>query len=230
MSSAARDLVSLEVDSLHPSSRTRSKYAKDRVEEDAPPEEETCCVCLEPFTDGFTCEMPGGCGHKFHCQCLVNHLLTSTRCPLCRRDGAYPEESEYEEPDETPYVSFKDALARGKEAAKTDKKIKRMFDTASRWRKERKDARAKLRDVHGQLNPLEQAIDFKMEAYEKTLQGQFELEHSELIQQRTELEKVIKKSNRDEWSAKKRIAKKFGYANRRFSRRRSRYARDDDNA
>ena len=60
--------------------------------------------------------------------------------------------------------------------------------------------------------------------------GQFELENNEIIQQRTELEKFIKKSKRDEWSAKVRIAKKFGYANRRFSRRPSRYARDDDSA
>eukprot|EP00966_Prymnesium_polylepis_P152535 3523262-Prymnesium_polylepis.1 len=118
-----------------------------------------------------------------------------------------------------------------------------MFNTVSHWRKERKDARAKLRDVHSQINPLEEAIDFKMVAYEKTLLGQFELENNEIIQQRTELEKFIKKSNRDEWSAKVRIAKKFGYANHATalaaalaaaaalaSRRRSRYARDDDSA
>ena len=44
-------------------------------------------------------------------------------------------------------------LARAKEAAKTDKKIKRMYNTVSHWRKERKDAREKLRDVHSQINP-----------------------------------------------------------------------------
>eukprot|EP00966_Prymnesium_polylepis_P216946 5021261-Prymnesium_polylepis.1 len=143
MTSAVRDCLSFD-SGLRPSSRTRSKCAKETVEEDAPVEEKKCCVCLEPLANESTCEMPGGCGHKFHCQCLVNHLLTSTRCPLCRRNGAYPEESEDDEPDETPYVSFKEALALGKEAAKTDENIKRMFKTASRWRKERKDARAKL--------------------------------------------------------------------------------------
>ena len=228
MTSAVHDCLSFDSD-LRPSSRTRSKCAKETIEEDAPPvEEATCCICIEPLANEFTCEMP--CGHKFHPQCLVNHLLTSTRCPLCRRDGACPEESEDEEPDETPYVSFTDAFARAKEAAKTDKKIKRMFKTVSNWRKERKDARAKLRDVHGQLNPLEQAIDFKVEAYEKTLLEQYELDHSELIQQRTELDKLIKKSSKDYWSSRLRIAKKFGYASRRFSRRRSRYAHNDDSA
>ena len=127
-------------------------------------------------------------------------------------------------------MSFQEAIARGKEAAKTDKKIKRMFQTASRWRKEHNDAKAKLRDVHAQIGPLEKAIDFKVEAYEKTLVGQFELEHSEIIQQRTELEKVIKKSRTDERSSKVRIAKKFGYRNHRFSRRRSRYVRDDEDS
>ena len=88
-------------------------------------------------------------------------------------------------------------------------------------------------DVHSQLNPLEQAIEFKVEAYEKTLTGQHELEHGELIQQRTELEKLIKKTSKDYHSSRKRIATKFGYASRRtiLSRRRSRRsAYDDDSA
>ena len=67
-----------------------------------------------------------------------------------------------------------------------------------------------------------------MEAYEKTLHGALELEHNEIMQQRSKLTKLIKKTNTDLSSSNMRIAKKFGYVNRCLSRRRNRYDYDNN--
>ena len=41
-----------------------------------------CAICLEPMVRPFVTD----CNHLFHRKCLVSHLATSCRCPLCRAD------------------------------------------------------------------------------------------------------------------------------------------------
>lgn len=46
--------------------------------------EETCPICLESILkkDFFITK----CNHCFHKNCLINHLLQQTCCPMCRKD------------------------------------------------------------------------------------------------------------------------------------------------
>ena len=72
-----------------------------------------CVICMEPLgTD--TVNM--GCAHHFHGQCLVNHLLRSTRCPICRHDGFEQEYNSEPEPEEEgERVTYKTAMKNAKE-------------------------------------------------------------------------------------------------------------------
>ena len=40
-----------------------------------------CAICLEPITEATSVNL--GCTHKFHGQCLVTHMVSDVRCPLC---------------------------------------------------------------------------------------------------------------------------------------------------
>jgi len=44
--------------------------------------EEECCICLEPIEESKMVTLR--CCHKFHGQCLCNHLVHDGRCPICR--------------------------------------------------------------------------------------------------------------------------------------------------
>ena len=47
--------------------------------------DDECIICLEMMNNGTAVTMPG-CNHKFHGQCLVQNMLVSRSCPLCRND------------------------------------------------------------------------------------------------------------------------------------------------
>lgn len=42
-----------------------------------------CSVCMETIEDD-KCILPG-CGHKFHCVCMLNFAQYDTKCPTCRQ-------------------------------------------------------------------------------------------------------------------------------------------------
>eukprot|EP01012_Entosiphon_sulcatum_P005377 TRINITY_DN12380_c0_g1_i1.p1 TRINITY_DN12380_c0_g1~~TRINITY_DN12380_c0_g1_i1.p1 ORF type:complete len:165 (-),score=13.78 TRINITY_DN12380_c0_g1_i1:37-507(-) len=53
----------------------------------APPDEQTCTICLEEFENGtWIRALP--CLHKFHLTCANDWLVRSTTCPQCQTNFA----------------------------------------------------------------------------------------------------------------------------------------------
>ena len=87
------------------------------------------------------------------------------RCPICR-DSPYNEPSNYDEedgPEEGAYVSYSEALKKGREAAKTDKSTARMMKTIKKWKKERSTAKRECKESQKKIQPLERAMNQKID-------------------------------------------------------------------
>ena len=58
--------------------------------------EEECCICLQPIEESKMVTLR--CCHKFHGQCLCDHLVRDSRCPICRDSYSRPTQT-YDDQD-----------------------------------------------------------------------------------------------------------------------------------
>lgn len=213
--------------------RKQTKYAlrgapnPDEVSFPVENEEERCCICLEPIEESKSVTLR--CCHKFHGQCLCDHLVHDGRCPICR-DSPYNERSNYDEeddPEEGAYVSYSEALKKGREAAKTDKSAARMMKTIKKWKKERSTAKRELKEHQKKIQPLERAMNQKIDEFIENENAKFDKKHAKLLEENKELHKKRSKAGTQLHSAQMRMAVKHGFVRIRRSsvRRRSRRSR-----
>ena len=186
-------------------------------------EEERCCICLEPIEESKSVTLR--CCHKFHGQCLCDHLVHDGRCPICR-DSPYNAPSSYDEeddPEEGAYVSYSEALKKGREAAKTDKSTARMMKTIKKWKKERATAKREMKESQKKIQPLERAMNQKIDEFIENENAKFDKKHAKLLEENKELRKKRLKAGTQWRAAQMRMAVKHGFVRIRHSRvRRSR--------
>ena len=193
-----------------------------------------CVICQEALPDEAPNNCPTtvklGCGHRFHGQCLVNHLINDVRCPICRYNPHYqPSEDEEDEADEMPYVSRKEALNNAKKAVsdtKTGKKVRQSLATLAKWRKRDREARKKWRAMQCTLDAKKQFEVWDVITQHKTrIQDRFNRIHKTELDAIKDAAATMKKVRGYYQSTKTRIAKKFGYVGRlrRSTCRRVRY-------
>ena len=95
---------------------TRSRRAAVPTDTD-PVDEDTCCICLEAIDDAKQVVLR--CAHKFHGQCLCDHLVHDRRCPICRdspyEDNFYESDDDDMSIDESP-ISFSEAMQKARDA------------------------------------------------------------------------------------------------------------------
>lgn len=144
------------------------------IEEDD--EEDRCVICL----DDMNCKeslVALGCGHKFHGQCLVTHLLKDVKCPLCRFSPYASSNYAYSESEtsyDSPRVSRTEALKLARADKNKSNGIKRSLNTITKWGKEAKSYLPKIREINSVLNLAEDTVSSKLTAYEKKLVHKFE--------------------------------------------------------
>ena len=213
--------------------RKQTKYAlrgapnPDEVSVPVKNEEERCCICLEPIEESKMVTLR--CCHKFHGQCLCDHLVHDGRCPICRdspyNTPSYDEEDDY--PEEEAYVSYSMALKKGRESAKTDKGTARMMKTIKKWKKERATAKREMKESQKKIQPLERAMNQKIDEFIEKENAKFEKKHAKLLKENEELRKKRTKAGTQLHSAQMRMAVKHGFVRIRRSsvRRRSRRSR-----
>lgn len=212
--------------------RKQTKYAlrgaPNPDEVSLPVEEECCCICLEPIEESKMVTLR--CCHKFHGQCLCDHLVHDGRCPICR-DSPYNAPSSYDEeddPEEGTYVSYSEALKKGREAAKTDKSTARMMKTIKKWKKERSTAKREMKESQKKIQPLERAMNQKIDEFINKENAKFDKKHAKLLEENKELRKKRTKAGTQLHSAQMRMAVKHGFVRIRHSRRRSRRWTSED--
>lgn len=207
------------------STRTRSccDASTNHTDDDATEANESieCAICLEPMIDSMP-TVNLGCTHKFHGQCLVTHMIKDVRCPLCRYDPTYTDDTDDDgDEEEEPRVSFKDAL----KLAKKDKKNKatvKSLATISKWKKTKKTAKTTLCCINQKLDPHEKKMKNDIELYEKKLMADFNHRFATDYLARKNSDKEIGKANAQLRAAQLRLAKKYGFRLRVGSRFRSR--------
>lgn len=185
-----------------------------------------CVICQECMTDDQNV-VTLRCCHHFHGQCLCDHLVHDGRCPICR-DSPYADPYDYssEEEDQTPRgVSLKQAIKSAKANRKNCKQTDRMLKTISKWRHQRKDARARIRALHQRLAPLEDAIYKKVDAIykkveemEKKLFVNLKRREATLYDSIGKTRNEISRASANYKSAQRRVSEKYGYQRIRRSR------------
>ena len=184
-------------------------------------DETICVVCQEALPDECPTTVKLGCGHTFHGQCLVNHLLNDVRCPICRYDPYChpPSEDEEDEEDEVPYVSRKQALNNAKKAAsntKQGKKVKQSLATLAKWRKREREARKEWCAMQRALDAKEQVeVCDVINQHETRIKDRFDRIHKAELDAIKDAAATMKKVRGCYESTRTRIAKKFGYVARR---------------
>ena len=121
---------------------------------------DNCPICLDAVEEAL--EVRTNCDHRFHHKCLLDLLVLRAgpeeRCPICR-DSPYPDPYDYDSEEEAePLVTVKEAIKSAKASRKNCKQTDRMLKTVTKWRNQRKDARARVRALYKRLAPLEDAI------------------------------------------------------------------------
>ena len=169
-----------------------------------------CVICQEPVTDDQNV-VTLRCCHRFHGQCLCDHLVHDGRCPICR-DSPYNDPYDYSSEDDEPRgVTVKEAIKSAKANRKNCKQTDRMLKTISKWRHERKEARTRVRNLYQVIRPLEDAIYKKVEEMEKKLFTNLKRREASLYDS---LKKTHQESSRacaNYTSAQLRVAQKYGY-------------------
>ena len=182
----------------------------------------TCSICL----DEINLEAPHvsmGCSHKFHGQCLVDHLIHDVRCPMCRFDPHAVESDEDEDEEErVPRVSLKEAL---KEARKDKKKNARTLATIAKWKDKKKEGIAKLREIAAKMRPDETAMETRIELFEAKERADLDFKFAAELVERKEALNGLSQARVQRRAAEKRLAQKYGYIPYRSSWRRSRSRR-----
>jgi len=195
--------------------------------------DDICVVCQEALPDDCPATVKLRCGHTFHGQCLVNHLLNDVRCPICRYSPYYHPPSEDEE-DEMPYVSRKQALDNAKKAAsntKQGKKVKQSLATLAKWRKRDREARKEWCAMQRALDAKEEVEVYDViNKHETRIQDRFNRIHKAELDAIKDAAATMKKVRGYYQNTRTRIAKKFGYVgrHRRSSHRRLRVTNPDD--
>ena len=199
----------------------------------------TCMICLEAVDPDDTNVSRLGCDHVFHATCLVPHLTRDPRCPCCRfypRDFVHPENLEtfdssgydsYDDEDVPRGPTFKEGIKAARELAKSDKRLKRSFDTVKKWKDARSDAKKQCKEIEKKLRPLEDALDEKIDTYAAKMQQSFDKKHAVVIGKLKETRKYVQKARAQYRNARNRVAEKGGWVRpTRISHRRSFYMRD----
>jgi hypothetical protein len=190
-----------------------------------------CVICQEEIAaDETTVQM--GCDHKFHGQCLVNHLQYDVRCPICRyskQDNPdYMSSDEDEEDDQPVRVTLSSALKLARKSK--DKNVKKSLATIRKWKTTKAELKKKHVTLRNALYRMEdEQVDEVAEQYERRLRDRFNRNHrDDFINVKTSrLE--YKRAQGIMKRTQTRLAKKFGFEPRLIrSMRRSRNTFVDD--
>ena len=215
--------------SIVPISTPFFKKNKDALRDAAPQEDDediTCCICLEPIEE---CKMVSlRCCHKFHGQCLCDHLVHNHRCPICRdspyddvNESNYVEEDEEDE-EETLPITFHEALAKARDAVAADKGTARTMKTICKWKHEMNKTKRMLQASRNKLKPLETALGKKMNTLCEKERDKFNAKNANLLNEHDMIRKQLVLAATQYRAARTRIAKKYGFTRFRRSSVRSR--------
>jgi hypothetical protein len=175
-------------------------------------DENICVICQESLSDDQNV-VSLRCCHHFHGQCLCDHLLHDVRCPICR-DSPYPDPSDFDsdsDDGEPRGVTVKEVIKNAKANRKTCKQTDRMLKTISKWRKERKEVRTRVRALYQCLNPLEDAIYKKVEDMEKKLFANLKRREAALYDSIDKTRNESSRASANYTGAQLRVAQKYGY-------------------
>jgi hypothetical protein len=180
-----------------------------------------CVICQEEICDNVV-SLP--CNHRFHGQCLCNHLVHDGRCPICRDSpygNGYDSYDSFDEYDDEPHITtMKEAIKKARED-KTNKSTKRMLSTMKKWKQSKTQATRDMRDAWKKIKPLEEAMDKKVDDYEKKLRATLKKRHAKLYETQKNACKAMTKARLNLGGSKARIASRYGWVKRcyRSSRR-----------
>ena len=198
--------------------------------------EEECAICLEVISEGTAVIMPG-CAHKFHGQCLVQNMLVSRRCPLCRndpsrQDGRDDDTEEYNDEEGGPPALRRHMRGRSPEEqheidifhyyAARDRAISLALDTADPETMRQAHVINKHSIEFHKLDKESASLEHKVQKYHAECrkemvqcrtrsQEQYKTDHCELLARKDKAEKSYRYTTVQTHDACKRITQSGGY-------------------
>ncbi len=160
----------------------------------------------------------------------MDHVLHDTRCPVCRHDPTLRVESDDDELSSEGEADTSVTRKAALKLARKDKKNKstvKSLATIKKWKDTKSNAHGTLREINTKLQPMYDSIERDVEMFEQKLTHDMEFENREEIKKRDDSKKDIAKARTAIRNAETRLAQKYGFVRRRFSRvisRRRRYS------
>lgn len=184
-----------------------------------------CVICLQSLSDpalGATNSM--SCGHTLHVKCTCDYFsqsATRNQCPVCRAVWFHETVDDEEMAgDEEQYVSFNEAIRRARQAVSNTKQGKRIAQSLGTMKKWHKRVRAARRTYCGMMRALEEKEKAEVwdviKTHESRIHARFERRHKDELDAIKAAASAMKKMRRHFQSTRTRIAKKFGYVERRW--------------
>lgn len=174
------------------------------------PDDNICVICQEEICDNVV-SLP--CKHRFHGQCLCNHLVHDGRCPICRDSPYGNGYDSFDDYDDEPRITMQEAINKARED-KTNKSTKRMFSTMKKWKQSKTQATRDMRDAYKKIKSLEEAMNKKVDAYAKKLKATLKKRHATLYDTEKNARMAVTKARLYESGSKRRIAGRYGWVKR----------------
>ena len=128
--------------------------------------------------------------------------------------------------EQEPRVTLAEALRTAR--ASRDNRTKKMLKTYRKWKREAKVARKEMRELYKKIDPFEDAMHKRIEAFETKERERFHKKYKETFDRIAANEKLITKAYGLQRSARNRIAKKYGWTCPSVWRTQRRSRNDDD--
>ena len=182
-------------------------------------EPDICAICQYPLEDEKATALP--CKHRFHGQCLVDHLWSQTTgsCPLCRatNDANSGSESDNESENmvgtdsEWEHISLHDAIKTARKCAKNHPPTKRSLGTIKKWKLAATHARREARQLQKDLEEKEDVVFHNIQKYEDKQWTQFNTKFKKHIDELKDAKVKRCKAKQYLRATRNRLAAKYGY-------------------
>lgn len=182
-------------------------------------ENELCVICQMPMgTDCCSLVAFDGCGHRFHGQCLCDHLLRDQRCPICRHTIAQGEEEDDSNALESHMQDLDEHVSRvsiAKQALtlasrhKADKKTRAMLETMHRWNGVRTAMSKQKKSCDDMLRPMRRQANDSLRMHAESTWATFAKDHRDLLTASASASKELRKAKHLHTQARRRLIEKY---------------------
>ena len=168
---------------------------------------EICVICQDHLDVPSEVVCMPGCTHLFHGRCLVQQLMYSQRCPICRGGASYDgddNEADVSTDSMPPRILIAEAIETARNDANATSRTRRSLQTIRKWDRT-------LDQLTRQYRRNRRATRARRAEAMKRAEREFKSNNKDLITEGSELRRKLTHARTHRQAARRRVATQYGY-------------------